>query len=289
MSIETAVIPLAGAGTRNLPETSAVEKCLMPVYTNEGAIPVVDFMVRDCAAAGLQRVIFITTPRGQEQLTDYFGAIPGHLTQQLTALGKTAPLELEQARRDSYGLQIEYIIQLPQPYGTTVPIYLAKSALQGEKRFALMGGDDFVYHPDGTSEMAEAIKGWEENGADHAIMGLPVSRESAPNYGILQARNRRLIAIDEKPPLSRVPQHPVANISRYLLSDAIWTEIEAEMATDRGQNEHYVTYPIAAALEHGQSFYIHPVTGYYLDGGSPQGLRKASNFIADNPPFSPLG
>lgn len=287
MSIETAVIPVAGAGTRNLPETSAVEKCLLPVYTNEGAIPVVDFMVRDCAAAGLQRILFITTPRGQEQLADYFGPdIPGHFNQQLTALGKTIPLDLEHARRASYGLQIEYIIQPPQPYGTTVPIYLAKSALQGEKYFALMGGDDFVYHPDGTSEMAEAIKGWEENGADHAIMGLPVSRENAPNYGILQTRNHRLTSIDEKPPLSRVPQYPVANISRYLLSDAIWTEIDGEMAIDRGRNEHYITYPIATALTRGQSFYVHPVTGYYMDGGSPQGLRKASNFIADNPPFS---
>jgi UTP--glucose-1-phosphate uridylyltransferase len=294
MSVETAVIPVAGAGSRVFPLTTAIEKCMLPIYAGDDLDPdgqplsrsLVDFMVADCAAAGLKRIIFITTPRGQQQLHDYFGPeIPAHMKDQLLSLGKTGPLDAEQQRRESYGLQFEYILQPPKPYGTTVPLHLAQTALASEKHFALMGGDDFVYHRDGTSEMAAAIEGWETSGADHAIMGLPVLRKNAPKYGILQTEHGRLTAVDEKPPLERVTTKPIANISRYLLSDGIWDYINEEMAQDRNGAEHYITYPIAAALADGQSFHVHPVTGYYMDGGSFEGLRQAGNFIAENPPL----
>lgn len=286
MSIETAVIPVAGAGTHNLPATSAIDKCMLPVYVGDRSIPLIHFMVQDCVTAGLKRIIFITTPRGQQQLQHYFHKeLPDHFKSLLAASGKHAIIGNELERRNSNDLTIEYIVQPPKLYGSTVPLAMAKPALQGEKHFALMGGDDFVYHPDGTSEIALAIKGWESSGADHAIMGLPVEREQATKYGVLQTSDGFLTAITEKPPLEYIPQHPTVNISQYLLSDTIWQHIDAEMAIERGQGEHYITYPITEALADNQSFYVHGVTGYYMDGGGSAGLRHASNFITEHPPL----
>lgn len=96
----------------------------------------------------------------------------------------------------------------------------------------------------------------------------------------------KLLGIDEKPPIERVPQNPVANISRYLLSESIWPFITDEMARNRGTGEHYVTYPINDALEDGHTFLVHPVGGKYLDGGSFEGLLEASQYITANPPHS---
>jgi UTP--glucose-1-phosphate uridylyltransferase len=284
--IETAVLPLAGTGTREFPITTAIDKAMMPIYAGKQSRPLVDYMVEDCASAGLKRIIFVTTERGKVQLQSYFepGHLDSYIQQQLENQGKTELLLAEQERRNKYGVQYEYIIQSPEDgYGTTVPLYLARAALQGEQRFALMGGDDFVYHQDVTSELGLALKTWDDSGADHVIMGLPVPRDEGPKYGILQTNARgQLTAWDERPPLARVPEHPVANISRYLLSDVIWESVEQEMQQQR-DGEHYITYPVLAALADGQSFQLHEVTGQYLDGGSFEGLLAASEYVTANP------
>lgn len=286
MNIETAVIPVAGAGSREFPVTTAIEKCMMPVYAGPESRPLVDYMVEDCALAGLNRVIFVTTERGEQQLRDYFGAdITPTLRQQLERVGKTDKIEEEIERRRAYDLEFEYVIQPPDNYGTAIPPFLARQRLQGEKHFALMGGDDFVYHQDGTSELGLAIAAWKDKGTDHAIMGLPIGRDQASKYGnLIVDASGNLAAFDEKPPLERIAEHPIVNISRYLLSDIIWEHIEAEMQQDRGTAEHYVTFAIQTALGAGQSFHAHRVQGNYLDGGSFEGLQEAGNYITAHPP-----
>lgn len=284
IAIETVIMPLAGAGTRAFPVTTAIEKCMMPIYAGDQSRPIVDYMVDDCVRAGVKRIIFVTSERGKVQLQDYFEAIDRHLQTQLRRLGKDDKLEAELARRQAFGLEYEYVIQPADKYGTAYPPYLAKDYLQGERHFALLGGDDFTYHQDGTSELTAAIAGWAASGVEHAIMGKSIARDEGPKYGILQINDAGLlVGIDEKPPLGRVPDKPVANISRYLLSDSIWPFIEAEMRNDRGQAEHYITYPIGEALAAGQNFYVHAVEGEYIDGGSFEGLMRASQYISTHP------
>jgi UTP-glucose-1-phosphate uridylyltransferase len=283
-TIDTVVMPLAGAGTRAFPITTAIEKCMLPIYAGSQSRPIVDYMVEDCARAGVKRIIFITSERGRTQLKDYFEEINPHLQAQIKRLGKDDQLQAEVARRQAFGLQYEYVVQPADQYGTAYPPYLAKDRLRGEQRFALLGGDDFIYRQDGVSELTTAIAGWVASGAEHAIMGTPIDRAEGPKYGILQVNGSGLLAgIDEKPPIERVPAKPVANISRYLLSDSIWPFIEDEMRKERGRAEHYITYPIAAALAAGQNFYVHPVAGEYIDGGSFEGLLRASQYITAHP------
>lgn len=282
--VKTAVIPVAGAGTRVFPMTTAIEKCMMPVYAGGQTRPLIDFMVEDCAKAGITRIIFVTSQRGKQQLQDYYGELHPHLVGQLESLGKLQLIEAEQQRRQSRGITFEYIVQEPGVYGTTVPLFLAKPALRGEERFVLMGGDDFVWHADGSSELARALQTWRLAGTDHVIMGNPVAQADGTKYGILQLDpSGVLVAIDEKPPIERIPELPLANISRYMFSDSIWPFIDAEMATPRGEDqpEHYITYPITAAAQAGQKFQAHRVTGVYLDGGSFEGLQHAGAYISD--------
>jgi UTP--glucose-1-phosphate uridylyltransferase len=284
MSVNTAVIPVAGVGTRVFPITTAIEKFMMPIYAGEYSRPIIDYMVRDCAKADIKRIIFVTTARGKKQLQDYFEDIDSNLEAQLQGLGKKDRLNEEKERRRLNGLTYEYIIQPLGKYGTAYPLYLARKYLNGEKQFALMGGDDFVYREDGSSELLEAINLWEKTKTDHVIMGNPVSREEATKYGVLQIDNQgRLVSIDEKPPIERISPSPVVNISWYLFSESIWSYIEDEIAKNRGTGEHYITYPINSVLDTGQTFQVHPVGGVYMDGGSFEGLLKASLYISEHP------
>ncbi len=287
MQINSAVIPVAGIGTRAFPLTTAIEKCMLPVYAGDYSRPLIDYMVDDCARAGIKRIIFITSERGKVQLEDYFGKLSKSITEQLSELGKKEIISNELDRRNRYNIDYEFIIQPHGLYGTAVPLYTAREALRGEDRFVMMGGDDFVYHRDGLSELSLAIEAWKQQSTDHAIMGVAVSREEAPKYGVLRInKDENLTSIDEKPSFESVPENPVVNITRYLFNQSIWAPLEEEINVPRGNNEHYITYAINDALRLAQTFKVHRVKGKYFDGGNYQGLLEASQYITMHPPLS---
>jgi UTP--glucose-1-phosphate uridylyltransferase len=73
-AIADAVVPVAGLGTRLLPATLAQPKEMLPVV----ATPVVQYVVEELRAAGIERVLLVTR-RGKTAIEDHFdaGAVPG--------------------------------------------------------------------------------------------------------------------------------------------------------------------------------------------------------------------
>src|SRR6056300_1838912 len=71
MKVRTAVIPVAGLGTRFLPATKSVPKEMLPVLDR----PCVDYIVREAADAGIERIVFVTA-RGKDAMVDYFDSSP---------------------------------------------------------------------------------------------------------------------------------------------------------------------------------------------------------------------
>ena len=71
MRVRTAVIPVAGLGTRFLPATKSVPKEMLPILDR----PCVDYIVREAADAGIERIIFVTA-RGKDAMVDYFDSAP---------------------------------------------------------------------------------------------------------------------------------------------------------------------------------------------------------------------
>lgn len=287
-TIRTAIIPVAGTGARLLPAASTLEKCMMPLYLEDGAVPIIEFMVEDCARAGLERVIFVTTEHGEQELSRYFSIDVNNTLRELFETTENYDkLKQERDRRGRYNLEFEYVTQRTDKYGTAVSLHEARKAIGDEKHFALMGGDDFVYHQDGKSELALAIKTWNTKDTDHLVMGVSVNREDAAGtYGVLMRdKDDNFVGIDEKPPLGRVPNNPLANISRYLLSGEIWEHVETEMAIDRSKGQHEVTSLLNAAQESGQTFGIHTVEGVYLNGGETDSMVEAILYIRQNPPI----
>ena len=65
--ITKAIIPVAGWGTRRLPITKTIEKCMLPI----GDRPLVDYVVRDCLAAGITELIFVVG-EDSDQLQNYY-------------------------------------------------------------------------------------------------------------------------------------------------------------------------------------------------------------------------
>src|SRR3954453_21273906 len=67
MDIDIAVVPVAGLGTRLLPATKSQPKEMLPV----GAKPVVQYVVEELRACGVERVLFVTG-QGKTSIEDHF-------------------------------------------------------------------------------------------------------------------------------------------------------------------------------------------------------------------------
>ena len=67
MEIKKVVIPVAGWGTRSLPATKNIPKEMLPVYNK----PIVQYVVEEAQASGLQDVVFVTN-RNKTIIEDHF-------------------------------------------------------------------------------------------------------------------------------------------------------------------------------------------------------------------------
>jgi UTP-glucose-1-phosphate uridylyltransferase len=299
-SIDTAIVPVGGSGTRCFPITTYLDKFLIPVAEpkpgSEGLLlrPALAFILDEFAGAGIRRIIFVTTKRGKGQFNDGFLELNPLVREFLEAQGKTRELQEELDRRAAYKslFEFDFVFQNPEHgYGTTVPLWLAKEKLQGVKNFAYWGGDDFIYHQDGTSEMKFAIDAYLRQGTDHAVVGLPVARELASNYGVfITDEKSRLTAWREKPK-DNIPEQPLINATRWLFSEDIWPLVEKEMQTDRKTghygSEHQLTYVVNGSLEAGQTFFVHEASpGHrYCEVGDAGSKKKTEATLEAYPRF----
>src|ERR1044071_4222314 len=129
-----AVIPAAGLATRFLPATKAVPKELLPVVDR----PVLQYIVEECAASGINDVLLITG-RGKTSMVDHFDPHP-YLESRLEAKGDLA--RLAAGRRTSDLAEI-YTCRQGEPLGLGHAVSYAESHV-GSSPFAVLLGDEFT-------------------------------------------------------------------------------------------------------------------------------------------------
>jgi UTP-glucose-1-phosphate uridylyltransferase len=295
--IRTAVIAVAGLGTRMGTFTQGVPKFMAPVYAGDQARPALDFMLEELMGVGVKRLIFITSGDAEAQLRSYLGPVSeqrlAYLTDQATRDPKKQALnDAELARRQQYAdTEIICVDQPVGPYGTAVPLDLARPVLQRNnvERFIFITGDDFIWRHDGRSEWQDALAQWD--GESCIILGDAVRPQDVSRYGILfddgaasGSGKRSLKSITEKPPASQVPPNPMRNISRYLLDARIWPFVAAVMARQpaAGQPEYYITDVVNDAVAAGVRFEVHHINGTYLDCGNPRSTQAAGAYITEH-------
>lgn len=267
MNITKAIIPVAGWGTRRLPITKSIEKCMLPI----GNRPLVDYVVQDCLAAGINEIFFIVG-EDSEQLENYYRSNI-KLNDYLKANGKAdklpmvAPLE---------GVKLHFVTQPSYgKYGTAIPVSLVVNQIpEGESVVVLMG-DDFIYTEDGSSETARLIAAAGDNSA---MLGVEVPHEAVSRYGVIETdANNHFVQIVEKPTPEETPSNLI-NVSKYVLNTAALAEVRAYAKTERTE-EYYITDPINAYVAAGGIVTVVPAEGQYLDGGSVEGWLHANNVV----------
>lgn len=267
-SITKAIIPVAGWGTRRLPITKAIEKCMLPV----GNRPIVDYVVQDCIAAGITDIYFVVNEQS-DQIRRFYGdnqALEAYLERN----GKSDMLAPTLPER----VTVHFIVQPDGAYGTAVPVALAAEQTGTDEPIVVVMGDDFIYNRDGSSEIAHLIA--ETPDGQNAMLGVRVPKESVSRYGVIEmTENQDFVRIVEKPSVEEAPSDLI-NVSKYVLNSATLKTI-LEYIKQPIEGEYQITDPINQVVQSGGIMKVVPANGEFLDGGNLEGWLHANVVVAD--------
>ncbi len=267
MKITKAIIPVAGWGTRMLPITKAIEKCMLPVGTR----PVVDYVVRDCIDAGIKDIYFVVGEQSAQVQNYYRSNI--QLNDYLRRQGKEDKLPLVAPIE---GVRFHFIVQPAHgKYGTAVPVGLVNDYVEPGESVAVIMGDDFLYNDDGTNEIQRLVEAADEGGA---MIGVNIARENVSKYGVLQLdSDGNYQKIVEKPSAEEAPS-TLINISKYVLPKAA-IEAAVSIPVNPSRGEYEITDVINQYVVAGGSIKVVEAKGEFLDCGSVEGWLYANNRI----------
>ena len=272
--ITKAIIPVAGWGTRRLPITKIIEKSMLPV----GNRPLVDYSVQELIKAGVKDIYMVISNAEPCQVQEFYKDNLA-LNQYLVERGKTDRLKLAKTLPDD--VTIHYTVQDPSgKYGTAVPIAMVVEEYNIDEPVLVFMGDDFIWNPEGESAadaLIKSVKGPEES----AILGVEIDKSKVEKYGVLSAKDGKLVDVVEKPKPEDAPSNLI-NVSKYVMSPKLLqTIVEYVNSHDFGpkDQEYMVTDPIDEYILNGGVMRVAPTTGEYLDGGSVEGWLHANNVV----------
>lgn len=272
--ITKAIIPVAGWGTRRLPITKIIEKSMLPV----GNRPLVDYSVQELIKAGVKDIYMVISNVEPCQVREFYKDNLA-LNQYLADRGKEDRLKLAKTLPD--GVKIHYTSQDPSDkYGTAVPIAMVVEEYNLNEPVLVFMGDDFVWNPGGESS-AEALIKSIKNPNESAILGVEIDRKDVEKYGVLSAKDGKLIDVVEKPKPDDAPSNLI-NVSKYIMSPTLLKKIVKYVNENNfgpKDQEYMVTDPIDEYINEGGTMRIATTKGEYLDGGSVEGWLHANNVV----------
>jgi len=244
----SAVVPVAGIGTRLLPLTKSQPKELLPV----GRKPVVQHIAEELRAAGIENVLFVTSKR-KTAIENHFdrdpeliGAMEGDDKQKLIPLMDS----------ESLGLRLFYTRQARR-LGLGHAVGFARAFAAGEP-FVVALGDTIVHSDRSPNVITRLIECSEEKNASCVIALQEVSGKDVSRYGIVKPADGedggvfRISDLVEKPPVGSAPSN-LAIAARYVLSAEIFDAI-ADTGPGAG-GEIQLTDAIRLLLKEGGKVY----------------------------------
>jgi UTP--glucose-1-phosphate uridylyltransferase len=244
MSVDLALVPAAGFGTRLLPCTKTAPKELLPVARK----PVVQFVVEELANCGIRRLLFIV---GRDKPIERHFKPDDYLTSYLRDSGREDQLAaLEFERR---GLEFFSTTQREQRgLGDAV---LCALPLVGDQPFVVALGDSIIGVNANSRVVARMIDEFDRTRADVVIAFEEVAPQNVVHYGIATPHGPvrddgvfELADVVEKPSREAAASN-LAVAGRYVFRPSIFDALR-ETRPGRG-GEIQLTDAIASLLRDG--------------------------------------
>lgn len=242
--IKSAIVPVAGVGTRLLPATKSQPKEMLPVARK----PIVQYVIEELVHNGIQQVLFVTG-RNKASIENHFDYDP-ELVRTLTAANKKDLLE--EIGFEELQAQFFYTRQrLQKGLGDAI---LCGENFAGEEPFLVALGDSILGLHASSKVVTRLAEVFESKRASCAIAVEEVPREETRHYGIVQPELGggdafRVIDLIEKPAPENAPSN-LAIAGRYVFSPLIFDMIRRIKPDSRGEIQ--ITDAIRLLCEEGK-------------------------------------
>jgi UTP--glucose-1-phosphate uridylyltransferase len=271
-TINKAVFPVAGLGTRFLPATKASPKEMLPVVDK----PLIQYAVEEAYQAGIRHMVFVTG-KNKRAIEDHFDTAY-ELENELENAGKTELLALARSVAPE-DMNCSFVRQ-PRALGLGHAV-LCAAPIVGDEPFAVLLADDLMTGLDGgpgvLAQMVEQFKAVQTSVL--AVQEVPLAH--VRRYGIVAGEpvGERLVRVRqmvEKPSPDQAPSR-LGVAGRYILTPTVFDRIRN---IPRGAGgEIQLTDGIAALIE-DEGVHAYRYQGKRYDCGSKDGFMEASVELA---------
>jgi UTP--glucose-1-phosphate uridylyltransferase len=263
--VTKAVLPVAGLGTRFLPGTKAVPKEMLNIVDK----PVVQYVVEEAIAAGIEHFVFVTG-RNKNVIEDHFD-IQYELNDTLRKRGKTKELDMLNAMLPAAG-RTSFTRQ-QEPLGLGHAVWCARDII-GDEPFALLLPDMVMQDKRGC--MSGMMDLYNKTGGN-IISVEEVAVEDAHNYGVVGVGEEldggfEITGMVEKPAKGTEPSNLFIN-GRYILQPEIFDILETQ---ERGAGNEIQITDAMLKLADEQKFSGYRFNGNTYDCGTKQGFLLAN-------------
>lgn len=267
MKIRSAVIPVAGKGTRFLPATKQIPKEMIPIIN----LPMIHYVVEEAILSGIEQVIFITSS-GKNAIEDYFDR-NFDLEDFLIKNGKIKELEMIQ----QIGKMVEVTsVRQKEQLGLGHAVLCAKDIV-GNEPFAVILGDEIVRGPNPVTKQLIAIS--EKNNGANVIGVMEVDPQETYKYGVVKGdfidesrKTMRMTDMVEKPKPEDAPSN-LATPGRYIFRSEIF---DALKVIPKGVGGEYQLTDAINLLARESEVYAHIFEGQRFDTGNIEGYLNAT-------------
>lgn len=284
MVIRSAIVPVAGLGTRLLPATKSQPKEMLPVARK----PIVQYVVEELAANGVDQVLFITG-RNKTSIEDHFDTDP-ELLRALNAANKQELLE-ELAFED---LKTHFFYTRQSFQRGLGDAILCGQNFAGEEPFVVALGDSILGLHANSQTVARMMEIFEDRRASCIIAVEEVPTEQTVHYGIVRPAEAgengdcfRIANLVEKPKPGEAPSN-LAIAGRYVFSPVIFDMIRRVQPDRKGEIQ--LTDAIQLMCEEGKrvlAVKLPPGERRYDIGNFPSYFETFVEFALADPVHGP--
>ena len=236
------VILAGGTGSRMKPATYVTNKHLLPIYTEQGAIPMMFYPISTLVRSGVEDILIISSREHSGPIIQNLG--DGH------SFGASFTYKVQDTRRVEMGI--------------ASALRLARGFTAGEA-FAVILGDNFF-----EDSFGEEFRSFARDGSNEANIFVK-SVPDPERFGVYHEGS-----IEEKP---ESPRSDTAVTGLYLYREGVYGLADALKPSRRGEleitdiNQHYCS-------SGGMS--VSHVPGFWSDMGTPSSISRTQEFVCQS-------
>lgn len=263
-TVRTAVIPVAGLGTRFLPVTKVVPKELLPI----GTLPTLHMVIEEAADSGIDRIVLVSSPQ-KKLIEEYFEK---NTSYEKALAEKNKGHLLDEQHKLADRVEVVSVMQ-NNPKGLGHAILCAKDAV-GDEPFVIILPDVLIESE--TPCCKQLVDAYEKTGCSvNATEHTP--REQIHLYGIYDIGKTEggyhwAKGVVEKPSADEAPSD-FSVVGRYLFTPDVFTILEN---TPPGKGGEIQLADAMNTLAGEERMVAYEYEGHQYDTGDEQGFIKAN-------------